>query len=160
MRHLSVVSTTPAYDERLSVPLRWWSLGVMFLITVWLAVILWIPAALAWVVTAVLVLLFALMMVSYGGARILVDERTLQAGRARIEARFVGDATPLSPEEAWQVAGPKADARAYLLLRPYLRRAVKIEITDPADPAPYWLVSTRHPERLAAAVTALTATAR
>lgn len=155
MRHLSAVSTPTTYDERLSVPLRWWSLGVMFLATVWLAVILWIPAALAWTVTGVLVALFALMMLAYGGARITVTDGWLQAGRARIEARYIGAATPLSQSEAWQVAGPKADARAYLLLRPYVRRAVKIEIDDPADPTPYWLVCTRHPEQLAAAVAAL-----
>lgn len=160
MRHLSAVSTPSTYDERLSVPLRWWSLGVMFLATVWLAVILWIPAALAWTVTGVLVALFGLMMLAYGGARIVVEDGWFQAGRARIEARFVGTATALSPEEAWQVAGPKADARAYLLLRPYIRRAVKVEITDPADPAPYWLVCTRHPERLASALEALTTAAR
>ena len=45
-----------------------------------------------------------------------------------------------------------ADARAYLLLRPYLKRAVRVEIADPADPTPYWLVATRHPETLAAAL--------
>jgi hypothetical protein len=52
------------------------------------------------------------------------------------------------------VAGPAADARAYLLLRPYLKRAVKVQITDPADPTPYWLVSSRHPEALAGALNA------
>jgi hypothetical protein len=33
---------------------------------------------------------------------------------------------------------------------------VKVEITDPADPAPYWLMNTRHPDELARALTALT----
>ena len=45
-------------------------------------------------------------------------------------------------------AGVDADARAYLLLRPYLKRAVRVEIADPADPAPYWLVSTAHADAL------------
>ena len=57
--------------------------------------------------------------------------------------------------EGWTDA-EYADARAYLVLRPYLKRAVKVEITDPADPAPYWLVCTRHPEELAKALNALT----
>ena len=77
-------------------------------------------------------------------------------GRAHIAAQHLGTATPLDPEQARRLAGVDADARAYLLLRPYLKRAVKVEITDPADPAPYWLVSTRNPEELARAVTALT----
>ena len=51
-----------------------------------------------------------------------------------------------------RVAGRDADVRAYLLLRPYVQRAVRIEVVDPADPTPYWLVSTRHPERLAQAL--------
>jgi len=47
-----------------------------------------------------------------------------------------------------------ADARAFLLLRPYLRRAVMVPVQDPADPTPYWLVSTRQPERLVRALVA------
>jgi hypothetical protein len=53
----------------------------------------------------------------------------------------------------------EADARAYLLLRPYLKRAVRIEITDPADPAPYWLLSTRRPDQLAGVLTGLNGSA-
>ena len=61
----------------------------------------------------------------------------------------------LDAEETRRVAGPEADARAYLLLRPYLKRAVRVEIADTDDPAPYWLLSSRHPEELARAVRAL-----
>ena len=48
--------------------------------------------------------------------------------------------------------GVEADARAYLATRPYLKAAVKVPVSDPDDPAPYWLVGTRHPDRLAAAL--------
>ena len=57
---------------------------------------------------------------------------------------------------AFLLPGQDADARAFLVLRPYLKRAVKVAIEDPGDPAPYWLIATRDPERLAAAITALT----
>ena len=86
----------------------------------------------------------------------VVADGTLQVGRARIEAHHLGRAHALDADQARRAAGVEADARAYLVLRPYLSRAVKVEITDPADPAPYWLVSTRHPEQLAGAVGALT----
>ena len=56
---------------------------------------------------------------------------------------------PLDADATRRAAGVDADARAFLLLRPYLKRSVRVEITDPADPAPYWLVSTRHPDELA-----------
>ena len=48
--------------------------------------------------------------------------------------------------------GVDADARAFLLTRPYLKRSVKITVQDPADRTPYWLVSTRHPRELADAL--------
>lgn len=149
------VVSTPAYDERLTVPLRWWVQGVMFLATVWIAVILWVPAALAWGITAALVGLFALAMVAYGSARITVSEDGLQAGNAHIEARYLGEAVPLDAEQARLLAGRDADARAYLLLRPYLKAGVRVAIDDPADPAPYWLISTRHPGALAKSINAL-----
>jgi hypothetical protein len=38
------------------------------------------------------------------------------------------------------------------VLRPYIKTTVEITLDDPEDPVPYWLVSTRHPQRLAAAL--------
>jgi len=58
----------------------------------------------------------------------------------------------VDPEPTRRVAGREADARAYLLLRPYLKRAVLVTVRDSRDPAPYWLVSSRDPEHLAAAI--------
>jgi len=60
--------------------------------------------------------------------------------------------TPLDAEAMRLQAGRDADARAFLLLRPYLKRGVRVDLTDPTDPAPYWLISSRHPDRLAAAL--------
>jgi DUF3093 family protein len=144
-----------AYDERLGVPLRWWVQGTMMVASLWLALVVAIPGALAWACSGVALALLAALLVSYGGARVSVEDGWLRAGRARIEGAHVGEVAALDPEETRRVAGPQADARAYLLLRPYLRRAVRVEITDPADPAPYWLLSTRHPDELATAVRGL-----
>ncbi|MCW2814964.1 MAG: hypothetical protein JWN84_2419 [Nocardioides sp.] len=145
-----------AYDERLAVPLRWWVQGSMLVASLWLAMIVAVPGALAWGVTAVALALLTLLLRSYGSTRIVVADGVLRVGRARIEAHHLGLAWSLDADQARRAAGVEADARAYLVLRPYLKRAVKVEITDPADPAPYWLVSTRHPDALAGAVGALT----
>ena len=153
----SRIVSTPAYDERLTVPLRWWVQGVMFLATLWIAVIVWVPAALAWGITASTVGLFALAMIVYGNARITVADGALRAGQARIEARFLGEAVALEETESRHLAGRDANARAYLLLRPYLKCAVRVTIEDPADPTPYWLLFSRHPVALAKTVNALRA---
>ncbi|MEV7428961.1 DUF3093 domain-containing protein [Nocardioides sp. NPDC092400] len=147
------VPATPAdHHERLGVPLRWWVQSTMFVATLWLALVVAVPGVVAWSITAVILLLMAALLVGYGAPRVVVADGELRAGRARIGAEHLGGARALDAGETKRVAGPEADARAYLLLRPYLKRAVKVEVTDPADPAPYWLISSRRPDELAAAV--------
>ncbi len=140
------------YAERLTVPLRWWVQGTMLVASLWLAVLAATPEAVAWSVTAVALALMVALFVSYGSPRVSVDGTTFRAGRAHIPLDLVGDVTALDADDVRRRAGVDADARAFLLLRPYLKRAVRVEILDPEDPAPYWLVSCRRPEALVSAV--------
>ncbi len=150
------MTSSPDYSERLAVPLRWWAQGTMLVATLWLTVVVAVPGPTAWVVTAVALALLALALFWYGDARVVVQDGWLQAGRARIEASYLGEVAALDPEQTRLVAGRDADARAYLLLRPYVHRAVRVEVVDPADPTPYWLVSSRRPDDLASALRVLT----
>ncbi|MBB3044835.1 DUF3093 family protein [Nocardioides sp. LMS-CY] len=149
------MTASPTYTERLGVPLRWWVQGTMLVATLWLAVVVAVPGPAAWVVTAIALAGLFGGLWSYGNPRISVDGATFRAGRAHIAAGYVGAATALDADQTRRTAGREADARAYLMLRPYLKRAVRVEILDPADPTPYWLVSSRRPEELARALTAL-----
>ena len=144
------------YRERLGVPLRWWVQGTMLVVSLWLACIVAVPGPVAWTASGLTMALLVAGLLAYGSARVEVADGVFRAGRARIGAEHLGSAEALDAERTRRVAGPEADARAYLLLRPYLKRAVRVEITDPADPAPYWLVSSRRPEALAGTLTRLT----
>ena len=147
--------TTP-YAERLTVPLRWWVQGTMLVASLWLATVVALPPAAAWLVAGTALGLLVALLLGYGAARIEVADGALRAGRARIGLDHLGAATALDADASRRLAGVDADARAYLLLRPYLKRAVRVDITDPTDPAPYWLLSTRRPDELAAALADLT----
>jgi hypothetical protein len=141
------------YDEMLHVPLRWWVQATMFLATLWLAFIVSIPtAAIAWSATAVLTAAVAALFLGYGSARVRLRDGELQAGTARIPVALLDEPTALDADETRRLIGVHADARAYLVLRPYVKRAVKVTVTDPADPVPYWLVSSRRPDQLVAAL--------
>lgn len=142
------------YDERLDVPVRWWALATMFLASVLIAFLVSTPLWVALSGTLVLILLVAGVFVGYGSARVSVSDGVLRAGRARIPVGYLGVAEALDAESTRLLAGREADARAYLLIRPYLRQGVRVDIADPADPAPYWLLSTRRPARLVAALDA------
>jgi hypothetical protein len=84
---------------------------------------------------------------------ILVDRQGIRIGRAQIDHRYISGCRALDVAATRRRAGVDADARAHLVLRPYVDTAVEITLADPADPVPYWLVSSRRPDELAAALT-------
>ena len=135
-------------------PLRWWAMLTMFMATVLLAFLVATPAWVAFTVTGVLTAGMAMLFLGYGAARVTVDDGMFQAGRARIPVTMLGAPVALDAQASRLRAGMDADARAYLLLRPYVQTSVQVPVQDPADPTPYWLVSTRRPDQLVAALSA------
>ncbi|MFJ4850364.1 MULTISPECIES: DUF3093 domain-containing protein [unclassified Streptomyces] len=143
--------TGMTYDERLTAPRSWWLLA--FGAGVSLALILLPFGALPLLGGLVGgTAAGAVAVSSYGSARLRVVAGSLVAGDARIPVGALGEATVLDHEEALAWRSYKADPRAFMLLRSYVPTALRIEVTDPADPTPYLYLSTRAPERLAAAL--------
>jgi len=85
-------------------------------------------------------------------ATIEVTGTDVRAGRARMPRSIVSRAQAFEGAEATAERGVRLDARAWLLLRGWIPGVVKIELDDPSDPTPYWLVSTRKPDILEAAL--------
>jgi DUF3093 family protein len=81
-----------------------------------------------------------------------VRDGRLRAGRASIPVSEVGRVRVLDRERMDALRGVDADVQAYLCQRGWLPRGVVVEVIDPDDPVPYWLISSRRPERLAAAL--------
>ncbi|WP_270264375.1 DUF3093 domain-containing protein [Kocuria marina] len=134
------------YEERLSA--AWW----MWLLVLFAGLVGFIALAPInmWAGTAVGAVVaggtaVALIVSSTG---IVITGESLQVGRARIERRFVGEAEAFRGSAVQRVRGPELDARAYMNFRVSVGPVVRIQITDPVDPTPYWLTSTRHPERI------------
>ncbi|MDZ8275988.1 DUF3093 domain-containing protein [Microbacterium aquimaris] len=84
--------------------------------------------------------------------RISVIGTELRVGRAHIDAVHLGDPVVLSGEDARHARGPGLHPRAWHLLRGGIDGVVVIPVEDPDDPVPAWYVSSRTPDRLAAAV--------
>lgn len=74
------------------------------------------------------------------------------AGRASLPMRYVGQVSGFLAEDASLERGQRLDARAWLMIRGWVSPVVTVAVTDPEDPTPYWLVSTRRPEAVVAAV--------
>ncbi|MFC4497787.1 DUF3093 domain-containing protein [Streptomyces ovatisporus] len=140
------------YDERLTAPRSWWfitalagcSTGLVMLPLGTLPMLGGLVAGTA---------LAAVLVSSYGSVRIRVVAGSLVAGDSRIPVSALGTAHVLDEEEAFAWRTHKADPRAHMLLRSYIRTAVRVEVDDPDDPTPYVYLSTRSPQRLADALT-------
>jgi hypothetical protein len=141
------------FRERLTVPLAWWVLAGLLTVTMLVVVGFYTSPAWGFGVAA-LTLGAAVVLFVSTATLITVDRDALRVGRAVIERPYLGRCTPLDAAATERRAGVDADARAHLVLKPYVATAVEIELDDPADPVPYWLVSTRRPARLAAALAA------
>lgn len=140
------------YRERLSAPPLWWVVGMLSMLTfgaiVWTGFDLGITIA----VFAVLIGITAAFLLNWGRATIEVTAGELRAGDATLPLALAGEVRALDEAQTMALRGSRADPRAYFLIRPYLRRAVYVEVTGPDPAAPYWLVGTRHPAELAAAI--------
>jgi hypothetical protein len=135
----------------------------------------WVIIALALVVPATMLVLAPVSLpagvigavVLYGGClalafgsapRIEVSGATLSVGKASIPLAQVGDVVVYTGADATAQLRTKLDARAWLMIRGWVHSLVKVEVTDPADPTPYWLVSSRRPQLLADAIAAARST--
>jgi hypothetical protein len=141
------------FRERLTPPLLWWVIGGAISATFPIAVLFYLGPLWAIGVTAVAAALLVAVLVGWAGVRIELAGDWLRVGRAQIEVRYLSGAVALDPDRTRARSGVDADARAYLVLRPYVATAVEIILDDPDDPVPYWLVSTRRPRALSAALT-------
>lgn len=153
-------SEPPSYDETLWVPLRWWALATMLHASVLVAFLVALPLSAALSSVGVFALGTAAFFLTYGGVSLRVEEGSFSAGRARIPVAYLAEPEALDETATRLAAGVEADARAYLVLRPYARGSVRVRVLDPDDPVPYWLISTRRPRALSDALAAAISTAR
>jgi hypothetical protein len=140
------------YRERLTAPPLWWVAGIATMLT--LGAIVWIgfDLALTLAVFAALVLIAVAFLLNWGRITIEVRDGELRVGPDTLPLAEVGDVRALGEAQTQALRGPRADPRAYTLIRPYLRKAVYIEVTGQDPVHPYWLLASRRPADLAAAI--------
>lgn len=81
-----------------------------------------------------------------------MDESFLYVGQAKIERTYIGSAIALNNAELKLIRTRDADPSAYLAIRFWASKAVKVEVSDNRDTTPYWLISSKNPQRLVEAL--------
>lgn len=84
---------------------------------------------------------------------IVVTDSDLSVGKVCIPRQFIGKPAVIERDEIFRERGPNLDPAAYKVFQGTVKTALRIPLEDPEDPTPYWLVSTRKPQKLLEALT-------
>ncbi|HEV2779118.1 MAG TPA: DUF3093 domain-containing protein [Actinophytocola sp.] len=138
-----------AYSERLHVTWYWWPLPLLAALILAAEVHMGYGGLRSWLPYVVLLPLTALLIFRMGRTRIEVRDGELRVGEAHVPLRFVGAVDVVDARHKRAVLGPQLDPAAFVVHRGWVGPVLRVQLTDPADPTPYWLFSTRRPEQLA-----------
>lgn len=141
------------HDERLRVPAWWWLLGVALIALLGYEVQLALhQSSLSWIAYAVLTPLVFWGLWSMGRTRVRVADGELWAHNAHLPIEVIDRAAVIPAAAKSAALGRQLDPAAFLVHKFWVKTMVLLVLDDPDDPTPYWLVSTRHPEKLVAAL--------
>ncbi|MFC5139425.1 DUF3093 domain-containing protein [Actinomycetospora rhizophila] len=144
-----------AFAERLVVPWWWWPPALLMAGLLAAELHMGHPGLRAWLPYVLLLPLAVVLLIWLGRVRVQVDAGEapeLRAGAAHLPVSQIGRVDVVRGEAKREALGPQLDPEAFVLHRPWVGPAVRIEVIDPDDPTPYWVVSTRRPEALLAAL--------
>ncbi|MGC5017680.1 DUF3093 domain-containing protein [Micromonospora sp. DT47] len=142
------------HSERLGLPWWFWLSGLA--LAALAAAEIWMGASgvRAWLPFVLLVPATAAGLWRLGRIRVAVRDGELSVDDAHLPVRYVADAVPLDAAGRREVLGVGSDPLAFVVQRPWIGGAVQVVLDDPADPTPFWVVSSRHPVELAGAIMA------
>ncbi|MEV6595402.1 DUF3093 domain-containing protein [Actinoplanes sp. NPDC051346] len=148
-----------AYAERLHAP--WWMWPAAAGLAGLLATEIWMGSdgLRAWVPFVALLPLSMVLPWWLGRIRVAVTATEFQVDDARLPISAIADAVALDADGRREVLGVGSHPLAFVIQRPWIKGAVQVVLDDPADPTPFWVVSTRQPVELATALLAARRTA-
>ncbi len=136
------------YSERLHTPWWWYVVGV--------AVALVLAAefqgsqqlALTLIPWILLPTLAAGVTFFIGRTKVTVTEQELRIRGAHVPLRYVSGAIALDQRSLRRLVGRDGDPQAFVAIRPWIGPGLQVLLNDADDPTPYWVLSSRHPEKL------------
>jgi hypothetical protein len=147
------------YRERLWVPWWWWLPGVALAALIALEVNQgvrglpnWVPFAVLLPVAAAILLWFSKTELRVVGGNGPGEETELWVGAAHLPVSVISRSAEVPRSAKSAALGRQLDPAAYVMHRAWVGPMVLLVLDDPDDPTPYWLVSSRHPDRVLSAL--------
>jgi hypothetical protein len=128
-----------------------WVLAFIYFLLLSLVIAIWAAfdnnvALVAFITATVAIIYIAIAMRS----TITLDGEELRIDRAHIDIKYLGSATVLDSPTMRLLRTRDADPAAYLAIKFWMPKGIKITVVDPRDPTPYWLITSKRGEDIAA----------
>jgi hypothetical protein len=128
-----------------------WLLAFIYFLLLSLVIAIWAAfdnnvALVAFITATIAIIYIAIAMRS----TITLEGEELRIDRAHIDIKYLGSATVLDSPAMRLLRTRDADPAAYLAIKFWMPKGIKITVVDPRDPTPYWLITSKRGEELAA----------
>jgi len=146
-----LAANSPAeYRERLRTPLWWYPIAIT--VSIILAAEFHISgyALTDWIPFLTLPPLSVVVVWSLGRSRLTITGEELAIRGAHVPLRYISGVVALDPKTLRRLIGREGDPQAFVSIRPWIGPGVQLQLDDPVDPTPYWVISTRRPDRVVA----------
>jgi len=144
-------TSTPLYVERLGIRARWWAVVIVMALFASSELFAGFNGRIVAIVLAAVLVPTLVLLAMAGRTTLRVDADGFHAGGQTLGYDDIDTAQALDAQETRLLLGPQADPAARLVVRGYIREAVLVRPLEPRS-VPYWLVSSRHPQRVIAAL--------
>ncbi|HEY1840866.1 MAG TPA: DUF3093 domain-containing protein [Mycobacterium sp.] len=151
-----VTPQSARYRERLWVPWWWWPLGFALAALIAVEVNMGVPGLPRWLPFAALFVVAtgALLWLGRIEIRITAGDAGVElwAGEAHLPVTVIARSADIPRSAKSAALGRQLDPAAYVVHRGWVGPMVLVVLDDADDPTPYWLVSSRHPQRVLSAL--------
>ena len=128
-----------------------WVLAFIYFLLLSLVIALWAAFDNTVAFTSFVAATIAIIYIAYAmRSTITFDGEELRIDRAHIESKYLGKVTILDSDAMRLLRTRDADPAAYLAIKFWTPTGIKIEVIDPRDPTPYWLITSKRGEEIAA----------
>lgn len=141
---MTKTSEPSLYRERVSPGLSFFLAGLFVPTALFLIVLafddLW--ALVTFVVSEAAIIIIGLL----SAPTLVLSRDSISIGKVTIPTKYISGVTVIPQSDQQAEKGPRLQPAAYVRFQVGVKGLIKIELNDPADPTPYWLISSRNPE--------------
>ena len=131
-----------------------WVLAFIYFMFLSLVIAIWAALDTTATIVALAIATLAIPFIARSlTSRILIDQNELRIDKAHIELKYLGKVTVLDSSAMRLLRTRDADPAAFLAIKFWSSKGIKIEVNDPRDSTPYWLITSKRGEKLAASLT-------